>query len=173
MSRNFHNDEHDQEPNIPPLDKIYEGRPDVSEMSYEELEREIKYERALEEVENNRSGIDPEKIKALTTATTHAMEIGKQDGREVWDDVSARRGITNEERDLIYARQNAIYEELERRDNLKTPSNELGKEAHQAIGELEERGKDAKTSTQELAKEAREATHEIKEQDKDRGEPER
>jgi hypothetical protein len=242
--------EQEQKPTSHPIDTIYEGRPDVSEMSYEELEREIKYERAMVEAESTRTSTGPDwreaseiaigqngQIHEYNKVVERAEELGKEDGRQVQDEISIRRQATEQElepsyarqneiyielerRDNLeksyegkpdvskmtyeglereiryeramvegrtggsnrrteqelessYARQNEIYIELERRDNLKTPSNELTKEAHQAIGELDERGKDAKTSTQELSKEAREATREIREKDRDRHEPER
>ncbi len=188
MSRNFHDDdeyEQEEQPTAHQIEEIYEGRPDVSEMSYEELEREIKYERAMVEAESARISTGRDwreaseiaigqngQIHKYNKVVERAEELG-DNGRHVQDEISIRRQATEQELEPSYARQNEIYIELDRRDNLKTPSNELTKEAHQAIGELDERGKDAKTSTQELSKEAREATREMREKDRDRDEPER
>jgi hypothetical protein len=195
MSRNVHDeDEYEQEEQSTAhqIEEIYEGRPDVSEMSYEELEREIKYEEAMDEAylaQFNIQKDDDAVYYNYNAAVKNAEAIGKEDGRQVQDELGIRHQATKEEREPINARQDdirgellrrdnqkmrdEISAELERRENLKTPSHEPAKEAHKAIGELDERGKDAKTSTQELAREAREATREVNERAKNKDEHER
>jgi hypothetical protein len=178
----FHDDDEYEVSTTQRIEATYRARPSVHKMSYEDLEREIKYERAMVEAEETR--ISPGSNQH-NTPLQRAVELA-DDGRQVHDEHSVRRQATEEELTPVYERQIEIYDELNLRDTLEKSnelmkeadqilktSTELGKEADQAIGELDERGEDAKTSTQELEKEAREATHEIKEQNRDRDEPER